>query len=268
MSNESNNLNNKVAEWLGKEGYRLEYITHKAFSDTGLTTVMSNYVETPEGSWREIDVTAMQQPDYGLAKPTAVRIMCECKYSVEKPWVLLQTGLMSNIWCDWISLPQSPDLKEFTKHIEHYEKQLHSCWHFAKEQYFAHNLVQAFREKNRDVAFESLQKISNAAWDYVETPNRRGHSAYLIAIPSLVVEAPIYSAWFDNSKYKFIAKEVKYGRLSWSGCRGGTLVDIVQAGAINEYAEVVRNSIAIILNVLVDLQARITPDTQNGMAYG
>ena len=127
-------------------------------------------------------------------------------------------------------------------------------WHFSRNQYFAHNIVQAFRKNNRDVAFDSLKKIANAAWDYVETPHRRGANAYLIAIPSIIVEAPLYWACFDHDKNRFVAKQIPYGRLSWGGCRNDTVVDIVHADAISEYAKAVRNTLDILINVIVVLQ--------------
>ncbi len=256
MSGSEDQLTGKVTEWLGQEGYRLEYITHKALRDVGLTTVMSNYVESANGTQREIDIIASLQPDFGTAKPTLVRIMCECKYSADKPWILLQSGIPANLWCDWMALPKSPDLQEASKDIEQYDRLLCGSWHFSREQYFAHNLVQAFRKNNRDIAFDSLKKIANAAWDYVETPNRRGGNGYLIAIPSIIVEAPLYWASFDHQNNHFVAKPVPYGRLSWGGCRNGTLVDIVHARALKEYANTVRKTSDILIKVIVALQNR------------
>jgi len=256
MSDAKDNLTNKVEEWLGCEGYRLEYITHKALKDVGLTTVMSDYFESANGSLREIDVTASLQPDIGIAKPTLVRLMCECKYSVDKPWVLLQSGLPANLWCDWRSLPKSPTLHKISEDIEKYARLLSGSWHFAGKQSFAHNLVQAFRKNNRDIAFDSLKKIANAAWDYVETPHRRGANAYLIAIPSIIVEAPLYWACFDHEKSQFVVKEIPYGRLSWGGCRSGTVVDIVHARAIDEYANTIRKTFSILIDIIMSLQKK------------
>jgi hypothetical protein len=254
MANTNNNLTRKVEDWLGHEGYRLEYITQKALADTGLTTVMSNYFESADGSLREIDVTASEH-HFGTDKAVSVRLMCECKYSVDKPWILLQSGMPANLFCDWLSLPKSPALHEISEnYIEKCERFLCNSWHFSRDQYFAHNLVQAFRKNNRDVAFDSLKKISNAAWDYVETPHRRGKSAYLVAIPSIIVDAPLFWASFSYNDNKFVAREVPYGRLSWGGCRNGTLVDIVHVSALNEYAQAIRNTFTTLIRVIVALQ--------------
>lgn len=259
MSNTTeDNLTNKVEEWLGKEGYRLEYITHNALKGVGLRPVMSNYVESANGLSREIDVTARITSDLEVAKPATVCLMCECKYSVDKPWILLQSGLPANIKCDWGALPKSPDLDKISGDIEKYARFLCGSWHFAIEQYFAHNLVQAFRKNNRDIAFDSLKKIANAAWDYVETPHRLGVNAYIIAIPSIIVEAPLYCASFDHEKDQFAVKKVPYGRLSWGGCRNGTLVDIVHARAINEYANAIRKTFEVLINIIMSLQKKTT----------
>src|SRR4030042_4757253 len=196
MADPEDKTTSKVEDWLENEGYRLEYVTHKALNDVCLSTVMSSYFESENGIQREIDVHASLMPDFAIAKLTLVRLMCECKYSVDKPWILLQSGVPANLWCDWLSLPKSPDLHEASADIETYGRLLYGSWHFAREQYFAHNLVQAFRGKNRDIAFDSLKKIANAAWDYVETPHRRGANAYLLAIPSIIVDAPLYWACF------------------------------------------------------------------------
>ena len=43
------------------------------------------------------------------------------------------------------------------------------------------------------------------------------------------------------------------GRLSWSGCRGGTVVDVVAARALEEYAEAVKETCSRLLDVVPGL---------------
>lgn len=252
MESGEQKIEESVAAWLAEEGYRLEYLTHKAFHDAGIRANLSHYVEMPEGKWREIDVSAYQWLE-GREPPTLVRVLCECKYSKDKPWILLHSGLRANLFADWSSTPQARHLHELSAHIHRYEDALQKCWHFAKDQPFAHNIVQAFKKKNRDVAFDSLQKIANASWDSVETPQRRGHVANLVAFPCLVVEAPLLLSWFDHEANRFAVKEVPCGRLSWSGCRGGTLVDVIHVSALNEYASAMKLTFATVLEVVTDL---------------
>lgn len=248
MSDASESLESKVEAWLGKEGYRLEYLTHKAFTDAGLTSVIGDYIETTEGKPREIDVTAHETLK---SDPTAVvRVMCECKYSSAQPWVLMSSDLFGNFWTDWMSLPQSQAIRAYSSIVGEYEAQCAGSWHFDKRQPFAHGLVQALRKDNHDIAYNALQKIANAAWDYVENPERKGHSVHLVTIPCLVVDAPLLFARFDYKADKFIAKSVPYGRISWTGCRGGTVVDVVHVSSLKEYAQAVKCTFGTILKVL------------------
>lgn len=61
MSTPTDSAEDSVADWLANQGYMLEYVTHRALQDTGLSSLMSGYVENPDGTWREIDVSAMEQ---------------------------------------------------------------------------------------------------------------------------------------------------------------------------------------------------------------
>ena len=161
---ESNNLDmsEKIIGWLEKEGYRLEYMTHKAFRDAGFTANIGEYFMSAEGKLREIDVTAFidsHQVDSD-EKVRLVRVMCECKYSKDNPWVMMTTGLTSDFFADWISLPKSLYLSIFNvKVFSQFQDFLQTSWHFAEKQIFCTNLIQALRKNNRDVAFDSLQKI-------------------------------------------------------------------------------------------------------------
>src|SRR2546430_17242027 len=110
MTANKGSIEDEVRKWLAKEGYRLEYLAHRAFSKVGLRAVLGGYVEGAEGKTREIDVTVFSEvPDENLVH---ARALCECKYSAESPWVLLATGLAADLWADWVSTPQSKPLAQ------------------------------------------------------------------------------------------------------------------------------------------------------------
>lgn len=248
-------LSTKVADWLANEGYVLEYRTHQALQRAGLAATMGHYIEDPAGSQREIDVAALVE-DADASSAVHVRVLCECKYSSDKPWVLLDSGLRANIVVDWHSLPQSANLRAKASHVEELARWLVESWHFSLDRTFAHSLVQVFRKGNRDVAYDSLKKISNAAWDWAERPARSGATGCFIAIPTLVVDAPLFSAQYAADEASFIVNEVSMGRLSWSGCRGGTVVDVVAARALDEYAGAVKETCERLLMVAPALLSR------------
>ncbi len=248
MDQTNSTLEERIVGWLAKQGYRLEYLTNKALKDAGLHSVLGGYVESSDSKAREIDVTAF----LGIRDHDIVaKLLCECKYSVSHPWVLLASGLSSHLWADWTSTPQSRNLFPLAGSIiEQYAEKLQGCWHFSKGHYFAHSLVQALKPDNRDPAFDSLQKIANAAWDYVETPERRGANPYLIAFPCIVVEAPLFFAWFNYDADCFAVQRVPYGRISWSGCRSGTVVDVVHVNSIADYAGAIKNTLECVVSVI------------------
>jgi hypothetical protein len=221
-------LNDQVAEWLSSHGLRLEYAVHAAFRRAGLAAALSNYVESADGKFREIDVTAHSRGSNSLLK-----VMCECKYSKAKPWVLLHTGLVSDPVLDWFMTPKSKSLQK--SDTETFAKSVKDSWHFSNKVRVSHTVVEAFKKDSdgRDFAFDSLQKISNAVWDWAECNE---DSPDLIGIPCLVVDSPLFIASLDPESDKFIVDETPMGRISWSGCRKGTIVDVVQASALDAYA--------------------------------
>lgn len=88
-----NELEAKIKGWLEKEGYPLEMRVAHAFKKAGFTVEMSSYYKDhEENKYREIDVVATK---VGWADKEQqiffeVRYTCECKHSIDKPWVLFQ----------------------------------------------------------------------------------------------------------------------------------------------------------------------------------
>ena len=119
------------------------------------------------------------------------------------------------------------------------------AWHFSKIQRLAHTVLQARNlsetgasgqsGSNKDFAFESLQKIAFASWDFAEGIEKLGR-ALVVVIPCIVIDGPLFAAHFDYDKSEFEVTPVEHGRLLWRGCRSGTLVDVVQISSVNNYA--------------------------------
>jgi hypothetical protein len=175
-------LEASVADWLEKTGYRLEYQTHSAFVRAGLVPTMAFHVKSAEGKIREIDVAVAEMHGRLLLK-----VLCECKYSTGKPWVLLSSDLPPFILADWMALPKSRELADFPiDEISVHKNRLEKSWHFNGPSHFAHSIILAHvgsdkdekrkdekrDDDNRDFAFKSLQKIANTAWDYVAVAER------------------------------------------------------------------------------------------------
>jgi hypothetical protein len=66
----------------------------------------------------------------------------------------------------------------------------------------------------------------------------------------------LFNARYAADQGRFIVNEVSMGRLSWSGCRGGTVVDVVAARTLEEYAEAVKETCSRLLKVAPALLTR------------
>src|SRR5262249_24084840 len=84
-------LKSKVAAWLDKEGYPLEFRTANSFRRAGFRVRQSEYVRAEDGDKvREIDVAASKT--WRLDKPMLrVYHVVECKWTKDKPWVVFSS---------------------------------------------------------------------------------------------------------------------------------------------------------------------------------
>jgi hypothetical protein len=156
---------------------------------------------------------------------------------------------------DWLSIPKAPHLQEMSYRIKESgsHELLKGSWHFAQKQYLSHTIIQAFKKNNRDDAFDSLQKISNASWDSAEAAERNAALVDIVVIPCLVVQAPLFLAYLDYDAGHFATTQVTYGRLSWSGCRSGTMIDVIHVSALSDYA----NAVKLTFGKVVELLRRV-----------
>lgn len=87
-SAEKKSLDDKLAEWLGTQGYPLEMEVAQEFRAGGFAVGQSTYFLDPETEEaREIDVIAWHEKK---VSDIQVRLTCfiECKLSPERPWVI------------------------------------------------------------------------------------------------------------------------------------------------------------------------------------
>lgn len=241
---------------MNSQGFRLEY---RAFAALWRRFPghcrLDDYFVSADGAPCEIDVTAQLshwqiQRGYGFL----LRVLCECKYSKSKPWVLLY-GNSDPSWLisDWLHVPRTAALRDMPKLSEEQAKELQKAFHFSEGIWLAHSIVQAHTDGEQDRrgrAFDSLRKIAHAAWEFLDTAAAGATKLYGMAFPCLVLDGPLYAASFDPTTEKVQAREISYGRLCWTGCQNGTTVDVVRADAVEEYAEKLNESFITIMRVL------------------
>jgi len=92
----SDQLAKKVRSWLESEGYPFELQVGRTFHEAGWDVFYGHHYSDPATSkLREIDVHASFGPYVGDAKGAgmvSVHLLCECKMSLSKPWVIFTSG--------------------------------------------------------------------------------------------------------------------------------------------------------------------------------
>ncbi len=236
-------LKAKVEKWLNRKGFPLEYKTYAAFARRPIQTGLGSYIESKEGKMREIDVFAYET--HSSAQYMAhVRVICECKYSRKKPWVLLYGNReKADLHGHWLHTPRSKTLEFPPQFNDEIRDGLARTIHFQEGFQVAHNLTQVLTDSDQDRAYDALRKVCHAAWDFIEVWEPRFTTkCYEMVFPCIVVDAPVYAASYDVKDERVNVKQIKFGRVCWQGRPPGTNVDVVHSSALETYAERVSES--------------------------
>jgi hypothetical protein len=260
-----------VETWLNSHGSRLEYRTYMAFRKYVPfgTAGLGQYVHSDSEDPREIDAyTYCTASADDLNSAVSLRVLCECKYSKDKPWVLLYGNRNRSSWItDWFHTPRSAALKLHPKFSQQETMELTKTFHFTQGQWLAHTITQTHLDpdnlasqgqkqngkcKHPDYAYDALRKITYAAWDFVKGGEALCDRMYEMVFPCLVVDGPLFDATFDPKTEQFHATRIKYGRVCWQGCHNGTNVDVVCAEFLEEYAKMVEDCFMTLVPLFVD----------------
>ncbi len=264
MASDKRSLEEKVAGWLATEGYRLEYQTLKALRDAGLKAYLGKHVRSAQGKPREIDVMVLETHRKNDRHDLFIRLLCECKYSAGKPWVLLDADQRCTAEELWKAIPKSQGLA--SSNVFQHKGKLNGSIHFSVSETVAHTVLQAWvkadpgeagedepqekeRRNNRDFAFDSLQKIANAAWDSAE--DNASHSVLAVIVPCIVIDGSLLLARFSHEKNAFEVTKTSFGRLLWSGARAEVLVDVVNISEIAQYAKHVATTFEKLMSMMM-----------------
>ena len=268
---QTSELSDKISDWLSTEGLVLEYNTMHGLQNIGLNAQLGTHIVSKEGKSREIDVSAIVGSSDSIMKqsPVSILVCCECKYSVDRPWVMMKSGQKLSTAEAWDCLPHSTATHELGEMLPKLPQRVESLWHFQPEAEYGHTILQAFlgnkkdgREKSRDYAFEALQKVANASWDWVleserETPDDEVPPYFsLVAIPVLIIEGRLFEAWCPDGGTAFEVNEVPFGRLCWLGLGSGTLIDVVTSQGLPEWSARLKETIDSLIEIDSNLPKR------------
>lgn len=240
---EAKTLRQRVAKWLGEEGYPLEFRAADVFRTARYEVRQGQYVRDPETNLpREIDVLAVRTVRRKKFLVRACHVV-ECKYSRDKPWIVFSSphGIA----------PGACITQTIANHAGHAtlwalagHEELQSLDLFSTPDHPGFGGRQAF-SKGVDVFYSAMQSVISASFFLMRSYDDRKRSpreslaAGVVAFPVIVLDGVLFEASFDRGADKIDVQEVDRVRLHWRGAEYWSLnatVDVVTIGALQRFA--------------------------------
>jgi hypothetical protein len=251
-------LPDKVLEWLNKQGYPTEFQVANICHRNGFRVFQGYHVRSESSDVpREIDVLA-QTDD--LSDDYLIRVchVIECKWSRDKPWVVLTSrhGQLANPACvaqtigsllGWTilwTMSQDPDL--------------HALDLFSTPDRPGFSGRQVFSQ-SADLFYSTMQSVVDVSMlemaGYDEHSRRIGTLPRnaVIAFPMIVVDGQIFEAFFDEFSQNMRVEQRKLVRVHWRGARSWHLhatIDVVSLDHLDEFLKTRAHDVTIVLEKL------------------
>lgn len=238
-------VKSKVAEWLSKQGFPLEFKTAEIFAKQGFETDQGAYVTDPiDATLREIDVIASTERQIE-GRSYRLSIVAECKWSHERPWVVFTSRrarpapnasiayLLASPFAEAILWFLAGDRRVLDAHRNHMQHRVG----FAGRQ--------AFVEKSdRELFYPTVQGVVAATTAITRENGTRPASLsdlvsqFHIAVPTIVLDGLLFEAYLERGDLK--VEPLLEATVSWRGFgvrRQPAFVNIVTVDELPGYAE-------------------------------
>lgn len=270
MSN-NQELENKILNWLSKEGYPLEFKVANIFKKYKFHTHQGDYVndyktKTP----RELDVVAK----FNSNTPNSflrIEYIVECKWTGDKPWIIFtdENSQISSSAC--VAQAITANIANSILWLLAKDKEIQSLSIFKTPQRPGFNGRQAFGSQN-DIVYSTLQSVVSASYSekkfyesYIEKPEDLLSSGILI-IPIIVIDGKLYESFYNKEKENIEIEEQKQIRLHWRGAEAWNLhstIDIVTIDALSDYVENLEKESIILMKKMISTNALINKCLEN-----
>lgn len=238
-------IEDRVHDWLSRQGYPLEFRTAAVFSKAGFQVQQGEYVsDTRSDKLREIDILA-DAPRKHVDQPARICYVVGCKWTKEKPWVIFTSSnkVMAGVA---ISQTIASELGRLLLWAAAGDSRLNSTRTFEACDKPGFGGRQAFSDGS-DMVFSSLQSVVSAAKAKADNWNKRlEHEQSLthnilprigvILLPVIVIEGRLFEARLSGSD--LLIEEVRSSRVHWRGSETWeqiATVDIVTADYLEEF---------------------------------
>jgi hypothetical protein len=250
-------LKSRVEQWLGEQGYPLEFATAAAFRSGGFDVFQGYHVAKENGTRREVDVLAQATVplERGFVR---VSFVVECKWSGDKPWVVFVSGRgIAKTACIAQTMASQSGLAALWMARGGDELEKLSVFDTPKPSGFSGR--QAF-SSNRDVFYEAMQAVTGATSSVVEGYDASSKDAIedlghaVIAFPVIVVKGALFQASFDSEQGTMAVSQQPHVRLHWRGSESWpaphATVDIVTADYLPEFVRRCAKDADVLLRVV------------------
>lgn len=206
----TDNLENKILKWIGKEGYPLELRATQILRKIGFIVGQSiNYLDSESNDIREIDIVAYK---YFMIneKWVTFSFVIECKSSLNKPWIAF-TSKEERLYPDdyIIHRNATKDAKIFLKRMSNNDilKELEL---FKINERTSYNLIRAFTD-GIDVTYKALMSTTKATNALVEKGNKL-NDVYRFFFPLILIDSKLFDCHL-NSQNDIKVNEIKNTKL-------------------------------------------------------
>ncbi|HYO72424.1 MAG TPA: hypothetical protein VEU33_40775 [Archangium sp.] len=258
-------LEEKVKDWLLKEGYPLEFKTGALFEKHGFLAKHGIYARaTDDAPPREIDVLASITHDIGDKDFLRIEYIVECKWTRDKPWIVFSSerGIHP---AAAIAQTMGSSLGEACLWFAAGDAEMQNLDLFKTLPRGGFSGVRAFGA-GEDLFYNTLRGVAERAWCRVayydsppSPPNVRPEMAVVVR-PVIVIEGDLLEAYYDNSTHKLELERVPKARIHWRGAEKWSfhcLVDVVTVEGLEEYAQTQAKQVETMFAVLERARANI-----------
>jgi hypothetical protein len=241
--NDINSIENKILEWLSKEGYPLEFKVANIFRANRFLTFQGQYVKDFKTDIpREIDVLA-QVTSHVEKSFLRICYVVECKWTENKPWVIFtdQNSHIAPAAC--IAQSIATTTADAILWILASDKDVQELSIFRTPDRPGFNGRQAFGSQN-DIVYSTLQSIMSSCYskkrDY-ESYHKKPEDSLgfgVIFIPLIVIEGRLFETFYNKQTQKIDILEKDQIRLHWRGSEAWHLhstIDIVTIESLPDY---------------------------------
>jgi hypothetical protein len=264
MTGEDKTVEAKLAEWLKKEGYPLEFTVANKLRAAGFWVTQGQYARSKSFDQpREIDVSATMTAHVGRSLVRAYHIV-ECKWSQEKPWVIF-TDRSRIQKSALVAQTVSSKAAQSALWARAPDPRLHALSCFEVNERSGFGGRQAFAS-NQDQFYGAIQSLVEKAVAIAESYDDydfdpRKEMLCVAVFPAIVVSGLLFESYFEESTGNLELRSADHIRVLWRGAGKWPFhvaVDIVRDTALEHFAVARSTDVRVLLDVLCETVAQFS----------